>query len=872
MNYTISCPPRIRIKKNFTCIDSGFIDYLQCNGTAGSFDGVCPVLKPSCSALNTVGQSIATNGGQCLTVNTTSAGITCRCGLGGLGDTGVVAAGLIMKYVGSDLTSPFKSAASLNSAAAVGKAIIIVVLYSSLWGSVAVLVIYFSCVWIRCTPKATESNESAAEAVSAKQQFIDYVSTIFPAVFDDKSVLLLLKSEFVLHHLYLNFLVRVRYNNSPALALLKMITVQSYLLFLLALLYDFNYPSDDGSCVRFATQASCLKRRYVLDNEHSYCQWHSSDGSGAFSCSYSEPNFSFTIGMYVSIMISVGTCLTMEPLEYLISLLAAPIGNSSRAAVGPAVGSVSDAAEIEIRSKSTLVRQASTVRRHRPSMAVSTVPSSRHSFAIKVQPLLEQYANVTLSEDLFSQLKADLLLQRSLLNGEQLQQFDDLWGLDTATGGFLFRERQRLCFQTQTLSVADVVESELRDVGRLAEGILEELSSASDAERGVEILLCFVKDLMGRHSAAGRIFASKSDLDCEKEMTVSLLTKVAVALFIFSINAFFIYYTILKGYDKGLAWQFDYVKAWLVQLSLDVFVFETIQCAWIHVTVPCMVSEEVRRVRALLQDAVERVYLDRHEPDDLLHSLNAPDYLFVANRLAASYPELVESKLVQTYSNYLPGEAGNVWTTKLQQYEVNRQSIYCYLPKVSLVFLLVQLAATTSMHTQCIIIRVLEPLILSTLTFGCVLLLHKPVFLAVFCIVLVCLVAMAIRDYFRSSAVISVNSLPGDAAAIAAGDQPAMIIPVDVENNHPSLPIEYASSDGLSADDDILFNRLFSDFSVSDDDTLPRCLRDSSESSSSAEDSDHALNIIFGGGSNYSDNSSSAGSVDDIADPMADFV
>lgn len=43
---------------------------------------------------------------------------------------------------------------------------------------------------------------------------------------------------------------------------------------LLAVVFDLQYPSDDGSCGHHTTLAACLLRKSLLDPTESYCQWH----------------------------------------------------------------------------------------------------------------------------------------------------------------------------------------------------------------------------------------------------------------------------------------------------------------------------------------------------------------------------------------------------------------------------------------------------------------------------------------------------------------------------------------------------------------------------------------------------------------------
>lgn len=912
-NYTLLCMPRVRERKNFTCLDSGFTAYLQCNGTAGSYFGVCPVLMPTCSALLTVGQNVD-SGKQCAAINSSAAGITCRCAISGIDGSGVVAAGLVMKYVGSDFSSPFKSASSFNSATAAGKAYIIIMMYSAIWGCASILIMRFSWSIARdkIVPQSVsseqlencdngESGESEA-ARRAKRNLALYISALFPPAFGARSVVVNLTEEFLKHHLYFHFLFRLGSTASPRLALVKMTTVQSFLLFLLAMLYDLNYPSDDGSCVPLTTKDTCLNRKYVLDSKHSYCQWQQSGGNPWFYCSFAQPSFSFTTGMYISIMISVATCLSMEPLDYIMGLLAAPTATNSTTARGVAtsaalatkqLNNIEDASYAGGRAPSSIevdyVRAVST-RRHIPNVALTIHQTAgQHHYADQFQPLFQrreqrklslrtfgatnsrQVSNCALSclsVDLFHALREEISLQRGFLEGNQLLEFDACWGLSSC-GDFMAVERKGILWgTTHRVSMEKLIQDEVINVCSTTTALLCELAAASDPERGFEILQSFVRDLLGRNTAGGRIFATKAGLDCEKEIPVSSSVKIAAAAVIFALNAFFIYYTILKGYDKGLAWQADYAKAWLVQLVLDIFVFESVQCAWIHVVVPSLASQEVHRVNHLLQNMLQRIYDGTTEANEQTDQysrifLNSPEYLFVSHRLAAIYPELVESKLVKGYVNHLPGEVSKMWLHKLTTPGSvwGRRWAACF-SKAFIISLLVQLAAFAPLHVQSLLIRVIEPLILAALTFGFVLFIHEPIYLCILGAGMMLVIGLLVRDYYVSK--VAVDQLP----QIEAAAGPA---PISSQGVHPVVSLEAVDevqSPAMSQQDDMLFHKLFidADQSSSDSDsdgTLPDCLQDpSSDDSSSAEDRE--FQRLFGGSdddSNCSKDSENSGAL-----------
>eukprot|EP01033_Poteriospumella_lacustris_P023423 gene23423-biopygen9370 len=47
--------------------------------------------------------------------------------------------------------------------------------------------------------------------------------------------------------------------------------------FVLAMLYDFQYPEDDGLCAAQTTPATCESRKMLLDPFQSQCLWHPPD-------------------------------------------------------------------------------------------------------------------------------------------------------------------------------------------------------------------------------------------------------------------------------------------------------------------------------------------------------------------------------------------------------------------------------------------------------------------------------------------------------------------------------------------------------------------------------------------------------------------
>jgi hypothetical protein len=71
---------------------------------------------------------------------------------------------------------------------------------------------------------------------------------------------------------------------SNILDIIHAITILSLSCFILALLYDFQYPTDDGTCSMHLEQENCLDRKLLFDNTETYCKWIKKKFSRIFKC------------------------------------------------------------------------------------------------------------------------------------------------------------------------------------------------------------------------------------------------------------------------------------------------------------------------------------------------------------------------------------------------------------------------------------------------------------------------------------------------------------------------------------------------------------------------------------------------------------
>ena len=186
----------------------------------------------------------------------------------------------------------------------------------------------------------------------------------------------------------------------------------------------------------------------------------------------------------------------------------------------------------------------------------------------------------------------------------------------------------------------------------LASSKSDELAAYSDVQKGVEIMHQFFVDLLGRDSKASKIFLSMAHEDFKDSFVVTSLAKsLAWALIVF-INVYFVYFSILRGITSSRSWQRDYVIACMVQLVMEVCLFETMECLWIHWVIPLLVRDEVKTAVGVVRHAVGLAF--HRDVRALPVVFDSPRYFFVSRQLAELYPHLVEATVVGSFHSYFP--------------------------------------------------------------------------------------------------------------------------------------------------------------------------------------------------------------------------
>jgi hypothetical protein len=862
------------------CPDSGTRVIMNCTGGQELLKAVCPGQVKSAVCGSAIGDSSLL----CETIDSTSTNVTCSCLLPSSGSsrrqlssnalstvnsvmdqTGVSHVGALTAYVGENFAGTLSGAADMNSAAAFRKVLIVIVAFIVLWtgGLAIVMSSAFRSKMHASAHKEQKTSferlkryaQAARSPVAIGEYLKNYVDEVFPSAFKDKPSLECLVDEIYKHHRYM--LVVSCSNDKKSdqtriITAVRLLTVQTMLMFLLAVFYELQAPSDDGSCGTHMTEQTCLVRRSIIEAHSTYCQW-SENALREEVCTYRDPSFSYLTIMYVSVVISVITAIVSSPIDYFFNMLTAPTADAVKVSASAAFSKrmvanarrVSVAAMTAASSLAEAVRQSAVAaEKHfgQASFETREVPESTrlaHALAVAASPALKSKADDLMirrmatgqsiksrfskqhSDDCdddersevesdldeaddesirnsdnddvrgpdaageeteetatvgslnnnsgsgrgtilmtvfgrhhdaddkkFNRLVAEIDVQRKALNGSEIEQFDGSWGIDP-TGEFV--KRESLSFTGyHRIDAAANIKNEMHVVEEESRKIAKELKYATDQHIGLELLHLFVLDILGRATPAARIFQSKAEEDFFKIRVVSRRVQMLAWCGVVFMNLFFAYFTILKSYQKGTAWQRAFVTGSVVQILVEVLFNETMECIWVNFLVPRLVSEEVHKVARKLHAAIAQ--LCAPETVDSPYFLDAPAYLFVSTAVAKKFPNQLESMVVRAYHSHLPGMLSNKWHFGPAA-RIERSRIVRTASVVAAVLTGLQVAAASPFIFQRIVIRIAQPWLLTGIIAMFAYLLGQPVLLSFLCLILVGLIAAFLYIvYYRTRA------------------------------------------------------------------------------------------------------------------------
>jgi len=793
----------------------------------------------------------------CHVVSFSAENVTCRCALVSSGGRRLVnaagtASAIVEKsgvghlaamslYIGQQFAGTLAAAGSLNSAAAFRKVLIVILSFAVLWvgGMVFLMSAAFRNRMHKSVHREAKQNvermkryaQATRSPVAIREYLTTYVDQVFPSAFRNKPRFERFFDEVSKNHRYVMVLScgsNAKEDHHRILTGVRLLSVQTMLMFLLAVFYDLQGPDDDGTCAAFVSESACLTRASILDAHQKYCQW----GLNPLRenvCTYNPPSISYLTVAYVSVLVSIVTAIFSTPMDTFFEYLRAPTADAirvkaseslarkiiKRVSVGSGGHAVGVEGKVSAEERDKMSRVANFETRELPestklahAVAVAATPSitakshdlflrraasrylkkERHSEHRRRRAESheesdsesDEHSDEDLDEDdcsavdesknnakssvarrntassadsvdsdaqkLFQELSEDIDLQRRHLPMVEVEEFDGAWGIDP-TGEFLKRDQLSLCGYRRIDSALQI-KNEIKDVIKTSKEIADKLELATDQHTGLEILHLFILDVLGRDTAAARIFESKADEDFVTVRVVSRTTKMLAWCAVIFMNLFFVYFTIIKSYQKGVGWQRAFLMGCVTQLVIEIFFNETVDCIWVNFMVPSLVQADVHRVADMLYSAID--HLCAPETAETNHFLDAPSYLYVSVAVAKKFPALLESMVVRAFTSHMPGLLAEKWHFGPVA-RINRSSAFRTFSLMATVLAGLQVAAASPFVIQRIVIRTVQPWFLIGIVVAVMFLVDHPVVLAVVVLVIGGALGYGLYRYFYQS-------------------------------------------------------------------------------------------------------------------------
>ena len=262
---------------------------------------------------------------------------------------------------------------------------------------------------------------------------------------------------------------------------------------------------------------------------------------------------------------------------------------------------------------------------------------------------------------------AKLYTQNRQLSGVEQIEFQERWGFDAKYDSLdshsnIFGSDQEApssiaakimknlpCFRSNTTRRMVLTEA-IEETCHISNEKMNKLKVASDMHVGLEIMHLFIIDLLGKNTSAAIIFDSMTQEDFRHSIVVTRTAKRSAWILVIFLNIYFVYFSVLRGITRSTSWQMDYMLACIFQLFVEILVYETGECLWIHLTIPKLVREDVCTTMNTVRHAIDLAF----ESDKVSPVLDSPKYFFASRHLAEEYPALFESSIVLAFQSFFP--------------------------------------------------------------------------------------------------------------------------------------------------------------------------------------------------------------------------
>jgi hypothetical protein len=355
------------------------------------------------------------------------------------------------------------------------------------------------------------------------------------------------------------------------LDIIRAITTLSLSCFIMALLYDFQYPTDDGSCSFYNDNVSCLNKKLIFDSRQTYCKWIPASSPGYLDiikdntiietiqiadlinnldtkqCFYNENNSSIQT-IIITIIITIASSV---PLDICSSKL------------------------IDFLRAETKQNQ-----KINPNLNLTNI-----------NPNIKQH-NTEFNNILIKQLyyiPEELCIIKNELNK-----------LFTTTTNLEQKNRTKITMNIRLKN------NEYLDP--IVKKIFKQFRKIGMESYGIGLLHTLYSDLIGQESYSEKIFSMFINKTFISEKYVDYKMKLFAFIMLTMINFGCVFYVALKGAIRGNKWQHIYINACIINWISDIFVVQLFEIFWLNFFVASLIRKKVLVITDFLISVCPSVY------------------------------------------------------------------------------------------------------------------------------------------------------------------------------------------------------------------------------------------------------------------------
>jgi len=645
--FNHTCSEGIIEQIQYYCTDAQITFNLTCSGSLNAqIIRECPLPKQDCSVIDITEQTVRSND-YCKASNMSGSNIVCNCGysqnslnMSGLNSVDVA---ITTSYSGGYFGMTVSG--SVNGDQFVQNSSTIFLLFGGLWGCSFCIVLFNYTdnienhkfkKKIKPTPQHKSHKTVLPENLIVSNQhhefytlFEKYIRRALPAEFETRDFfdrfwdniwnnhpvfkisktignILIGKKSQTIHALYENNYkhdkikeFRKKERTEVLYDILHVITSITLSCFILALLYDFQYPSDDGTCANNPNPESCFDRKLLFDSTQTYCTWKPVASPG-----YLDIIDNNQIVETIRIEDLITTFSTVQQCFYNDN------DSSIQATIITTVITIAASIPLDIFSSKLIDYLRATTNHHTKYNVGNTKPIKHNHFKTYQVP---EELNITRTKVIESYNK--LRSEHDKLSVTKSSYFSQIENKHT------------------------------------------QFYNTYNNKYGIGIIHILYYELLGKNTYAEKLFSMYIKKTFIKHANIDKKIKWIAALLLLSINVGSLIYIAFKGVIRGTKWQHIYLSACIINWISDICCVKMIEILWTDFMVVGLIHRKIAVITNLLCSLVILL----HDPNNKLYI--HPKYMSWIQRLnkkrlfsrllASIKPGLFESAIVRNIFKFL---------------------------------------------------------------------------------------------------------------------------------------------------------------------------------------------------------------------------